>query len=51
MSRRVKNLSYYVERVSDDDYAVGVGDSNCLVNAALDSKNLSLSCGYIDGTM
>jgi len=40
-----------MERVSDDDYAVGVGDGGCLVNAALDSGKLGLSCGYIDGPM
>ena len=51
MSRRVKDLPCDMEGVSDDDYVVGIGDGDCLVNAALDSKKLSLGCGYIDGPM
>jgi len=49
MSKRVKDLSCNVEGVSDDDYIVGVGDGDCLANAASDSEKLSLSCSYING--
>lgn len=51
MSRRVKDLSCNMERVSDDNYTVGVGNGDCLVNATSDSEKLSLSYSYIDGPM
>jgi len=51
MNRRVEDLPCDVEEVSDDDYVVGVGDGDCLVNATSDSKKLSLSYSYIDSLM
>ena len=40
-----------MERVSDDYNMFDIGVSNYLVNAISDSKELGLSCGYIDCPM
>jgi len=51
VSERVKDLSCDIEGVSDDYNMLDIGVGNCLVNAVLDSKELGLSCGYIDCPM
>ena len=51
MSGRVKDLSCDMEGVSDDYNILDIRVSDCLVNTTLDSKELSLGCGYIDCSM
>ena len=51
VSGRVEDLSCDMEGVSDDYNMLDIRVGNCLVNAVSDSKELSLSCGYIDCSM
>jgi len=51
VSKRVEDLSCDMEGVSDDYNMLDIGVSNCLVNAASDSKELGFGCGYIDCSM
>jgi len=51
MSKRVKDLSCDMKRVSDNNCVVGVGVGNCLIDTTLDTKKLGLCCGYIDSPM
>ena len=51
MSGRVKDLSCDIEGVSDNYNMLDIRVGACLVNAALDSKELGLSCSYIDCPM
>jgi len=51
VSRRVEDLSCDVKRVSDDNYVVGIGVGDCLIDTTSDSEKLSLCCGYVDSLM
>jgi len=51
MSRRVEDLPCNVKRVNDNNYVVGVGVGDCLIDTASDSEKLGLCCGYVDSPM
>jgi len=40
-----------MKRVNDDNYVVGVGVGDCLIDTALDSEELGLCYSYIDNLM